>query len=80
MLLFGHKLTAAEANESGLVSKVYTEEEINNILWPQLKKNAAEFPTKVWHNFFYFKDFNKFSLKAPQSLLFNFTSNIFTLI
>ncbi|KAK6630754.1 hypothetical protein RUM44_002923 [Polyplax serrata] len=44
MLLFNKKITAKEAYEVGLVSHVYTKDEMDNIVWPDLKKNAMELP------------------------------------
>lgn len=47
MLLFNKKITAKEAYEVGLVSHVYTKDEMDNIVWPDLKKNAMELPLNV---------------------------------
>lgn len=36
MLLVNHQMSAAEAYQFGLISKVYTKNELNTVLWPKL--------------------------------------------
>lgn len=47
MLLFNQVMNAQEALACGLVAQVYTKEQLNTVLWPQLAQYAEELPLKV---------------------------------
>lgn len=40
MLLINHKLSAAEALQFNLVSKVYKKSELDSVVWPQLREHS----------------------------------------
>lgn len=46
MLLFNVKVTAIEAESFGLVTKAYSKESLNSIVWPRLKM-LSELPKLV---------------------------------
>ena len=53
MLLFNYKMTAEEAYQAGLISRLFTKEEMKWNVWKELEKHAAELPSNV-NKYFYF--------------------------
>lgn len=60
MLLLNHKLTADEAYAFNMVSKVFTRNELETVLWPQLIRQS-KLPVE--------------SLKVTKSLMHRFVSD-----
>ena len=53
MLLFNYKMTAEEACQAGLISRLFTKEEMKSNVWKELEKHAAELPSNVNKYLFY---------------------------
>ena len=49
LLFFGQRITATEAHQLGLITKVYAANDIETQLWPKLKE-YSELPPIVSHH------------------------------